>query len=119
MEPFIKVMKALSDPNRVRMVKLLEVGELCACEIQELLGLAQSTISRHMKTLVEAGLVHARKEGVWLIYRLTVDQHVYSAGMIGLLADWLNDDPDLRRMRDRLPHVDRRTLCATRPDRLC
>ena len=49
MKTFIRVMKALSDPNRVRVVKLLQNGELCVCEIKEILGLAQSTVSKHMK----------------------------------------------------------------------
>jgi ArsR family transcriptional regulator, arsenate/arsenite/antimonite-responsive transcriptional repressor len=48
-------MKALSDPNRVKMFKLLQRRVLCVCEIQETLGLAQSTASEHLKTLEEAG----------------------------------------------------------------
>ncbi len=51
MKDFIRVMKALSDPNRVRIVKLLQLKELCVCEFQELLGLAQSTVSKHLKVL--------------------------------------------------------------------
>ena len=57
MREFIKVMKALSDPNRVKMVKLLQRRVLCVCEIQEALGLAQSTASKHLKILEEAGLI--------------------------------------------------------------
>ena len=56
MKKFIKVMKALSDPNRVKMVKLLQHKEMCVCEIQAALGLAQSTVSKHLKILEEAGL---------------------------------------------------------------
>ena len=49
MRDFIKVMKALSDPNRVKMIKMLQLRVLCVCEIQEALGLAQSTASKHLK----------------------------------------------------------------------
>ena len=55
-------MKALSDPNRVRVLKLLEDDrELCVCNIQAFLELAQSTVSRHMKVLEDAGLVERRR----------------------------------------------------------
>ena len=47
MKSFTRVMKAMSDPNRVRVIKLLQIKELCVCEIQALLGLAQSTVSKH------------------------------------------------------------------------
>ena len=51
MKEFIKAMKALSDPNRVKIIKLLQRRVLCVCEIQEALGLAQSTASKHLKIL--------------------------------------------------------------------
>ncbi|MDY6971919.1 MAG: metalloregulator ArsR/SmtB family transcription factor [Thermodesulfobacteriota bacterium] len=63
MRQFIKVMKALSDQNRVKIVKLLQRRVLCVCEIQEALGLAQSTASKHLKILEEAALITYRKEG--------------------------------------------------------
>ena len=63
MKAFIRVMKALSDPNRVRVVKLLQAEELCVCEIKEVLGLAQSTVSKHMKILEDAGLLGEKTAG--------------------------------------------------------
>jgi ArsR family transcriptional regulator len=48
---FIRVMKALSDPNRVKVVKMLQHKEMCVCEIQFALGLAQPTVSKHLKVL--------------------------------------------------------------------
>ena len=64
MREFIKVMKALSDPNRVRILKLLQRRVLCVCEIKEALGLAQSSASKHLKILEEAGLIAYSKEGL-------------------------------------------------------
>lgn len=70
MREFIKVMKALSDPNRVKMVKLLQNRTLCVCEIKEILSLAQSTASKHLKILEAAGFITFSKEGLWVNYRL-------------------------------------------------
>ncbi len=67
MERFLKVMKSLSDPNRVKILKMLEQRNLCVCELQAALGLAQPTVSKHLKTLEEAGLVTFFKEGLWAI----------------------------------------------------
>ena len=114
MKPFIKVMKALSDPNRVRIVKILEEGELCVCEIRELLGLAQSTVSKHLKILEDAGLVVSQKDGSWINYRLSDEQHEYAAEMLGHLEDWHNEDPDLRLMKQRLPGIDRTVICGVK-----
>ena len=61
MKQLIKVMKAMSEPNRVKILKLLQQKEFCVCELQALLELAQPTISKHLKLLVDAGLVRAIK----------------------------------------------------------
>ncbi|NDY74639.1 hypothetical protein DO021_22450 [Desulfobacter hydrogenophilus] len=66
MKTFIKVMKALSDPNRVKMVKILQKRPFCVCEIQQLLGIAQSTTSKHLKILEDADLVKSFKDGLWV-----------------------------------------------------
>lgn len=65
MRELLLVMKALGDPSRLRIVAALEGRELCLCQIVELVGLATSTVSRHMAILEQARLVDARKEGRW------------------------------------------------------
>jgi len=67
---FLAVHKALADASRVRAVALLLHGELCLCELIQVLGLAPSTVSKHMSELFRAGLVARRKEGRWQFYRL-------------------------------------------------
>ena len=67
---FISITKALSDENRVRTLMMLHDGELCVCQLIEMLGLAPSTVSKHMSILRQARLVQARKEGKWMYYRL-------------------------------------------------
>lgn len=66
----LQITKALSDEQRVRALMLLEDGELCVCQLIELLGLAPSTVSKHLSILRTAGLVDCRKDGRWAYYRL-------------------------------------------------
>lgn len=70
MKEFLAITRALSDENRVRAIMSLAGGELCLCHIIELLGLAPSTVSKHMAVLHQAGLVEVRKAGKWIYYRL-------------------------------------------------
>lgn len=71
MNPYLAITKALSDEARVRAVLALADGELCVCQIVEVLGLAPSTVSKHMSILQQAGLVGRRKDGRWHYYRLS------------------------------------------------
>ena len=73
MRDFLNLTKALADENRVRLLLALRGGELCACQLTELLQLAPSTVSKHLSILRHAGLVEARKEGRWMHYRLVRD----------------------------------------------
>ena len=70
MQDFLSITKALSDENRVRVLMALNVGELCVCQIIELLKLAPSTVSNHMSILKQARLVEGEKNGKWVYYRL-------------------------------------------------
>lgn len=70
MQDVLSITKALADKSRLRALMLLRHGELCVCQIIEVLGLAPSTVSKHMSILRQAGLVNARKEGRWIHYRL-------------------------------------------------
>lgn len=71
MRNVLNITKALADENRLRMLLALTGGELCVCQITELLGLAISTVSKHLSILYQAGLVKARKEGRWMYYSLS------------------------------------------------
>jgi len=70
MQDFVRLTRAISDPNRVRVLMFLRDGELCLCQIIEILGLSSSTVSKHMSVLLHAGLVVARKQGKWRYFRL-------------------------------------------------
>ena len=112
MKDFVKVMKALSDPNRVKIVKMLQHKKLCVCEIQVLLQVAQPSVSKHLKVLENAGIVESSKDGLWVNYSLT-DGSIspYVSSVIGNLRHWLNDDPQIRDMVSKLPGTRREDLC--------
>lgn len=65
------VLKAIADPARLRVISMLAAtGEVCVCDLTEPLGLSQPTVSHHLKTLVDAGLVRREKRGVWAYFSL-------------------------------------------------
>ena len=118
MKKFTKVMKALSDPSRVKIAKMLQRREMCVCEIQEALGIAQSTASKHLKILEEAGLATYKKDGLWVNYTLADgSDSPYAASMIGNLRHWLEDDPEVAELTRRLPEIRREDICCTRTPR--
>ncbi len=113
MKNFIKVMKALSDPNRVKIIKMLQQREnLCVCEMRAMLKLAQPTVSKHLKVLEEAGLIVSEKEKLWVNYRLhSVGDSIYSAAMLAQLESWLNETPELAEIHRLLPAINRNDIC--------
>ncbi len=112
MMDFIKVMKALSDPNRVKIVKMLQVRSLCVCELQAALQIAQPTVSSHLRILEEAGLVKSRKEGLWVNYSPGDGNHSpYASALLGNLRHWLKDDPEIGRLMEILPSLRREEIC--------
>ncbi len=116
MKQFIKVMKALSDPNRIKMMKILQSRPLCVCEIKETLGIAQSTASKHLKLLEDAGLVRSFKDGLWVNYSLADgSDSPYSANMIGNLKHWLNDETDIKNLNKILPGINRENIVGKQP----
>ena len=71
LEALTKVYAALADPTRLRILALLRDGEVCVCHLHASLDVPQPTASRHLAYLRKAGLVDARRAGVWMHYRLT------------------------------------------------
>ena len=65
------VFRALADPSRIKIIKFLKSGERCVCEIVEVVGFAQPTVSRHLKVLTDSGILKRRKEGSKMLYSIT------------------------------------------------
>lgn len=100
-------LKAAADPTRTRILKLLEGGEVCVCHLQEVLGLAPSTVSKHLALLKAAGLVDHRRDGRWTHYRHSTGKHnPYASGVLRLVRRALADDERVL--------ADRRALRAVR-----
>jgi len=69
------VLKAAADPTRARILKLLERGGLCVCQVRAVLDLAPSTVSKHLTILKHAGLVQDQRDGKWIEYSLADESH--------------------------------------------
>lgn len=113
MQAFLSVMKALSDPNRIRILKMLQHKKLCVCEIKAALGVAQPTASKHLKVLEKAALVRSEKDGLWVNYYLADGRaNPFVATLLGNLRHWLEEEPDIVRIRELIPSLNREKLCS-------
>jgi ArsR family transcriptional regulator len=111
MKGFLKVTKALSDANRVKIVKMLQKKEMCVCEIQAALNIAQPTVSKHLKILEDAGLVQYQKDGLWVNYRLADGRSSpYAASLLGNLKHWLEDDFEIAGLAEKIPNIHRENI---------
>ena len=105
MREILTITKALSDETRVRALLSVNDSELCLCQIIEVLGLAPSTVSKHMNILQQAGLVRRRKRGKWHFYRLPAGRPATAAtrSLAWIVAEF-RDDPrikkDAKKIRD-------------------
>ncbi len=81
-----RVFKAFCDENRLMILEMLQSGEKCACKILERLNIVQSTLSHHMKILVESGIVCARKDGKWTHYSLSEEGTQYAKELLNELT---------------------------------
>ena len=88
-EDNIKILKALGEINRLKIVDMLSSGEKCACIILESFHFTQPTLSHHMKVLIDSGIVKCRKEGTWMHYSL--DKELCS-DVVKFLNGILNDE---------------------------
>jgi DNA-binding transcriptional ArsR family regulator len=116
MRNIMNITKALSDENRVRALMMLCHGELCVCQLIQLLGLAPSTVSKHLSILYQAGLVDARKQGRWNYYRLADEG---APEFVLQAIQWVQDSvgKDKRIVQDakqvkRVCRMDVRELCG-------
>ena len=109
---FAKVLKALSEPNRLRILKMLEQRPLCVCEITEVLQLAISTVSKHLSILRAAGFIRAEQEGKWINYHLNEIQGQESIGsLLHQLIDSLTSDETIQEDAAAVQTVDRHRIC--------
>ncbi len=109
MKTTVRLFKALGDPTRLRIVKLLESGELCVCQLTSALQMGQSRISRHLSILKEAGLIEDRRQGKWVHYRLNPEKETRK--VLPLLKPL---DSDIIIKKDRM-YIVSVSSCSTEP----
>lgn len=114
MEDNTKIFKALSDKNRLRILKALQSKVLCACEIRELLQLANSTVSQHLKILKESKFIIERKNGKWINYQVNprpTDPRINS--ILSSLDFWINDNELIIKDMQIVETLNREIICKT------
>jgi len=107
-----KIFKALSDKNRLRILKALQSKVLCVCEIRELLQLANSTVSQHLKILKESGFIIEQKDRRWVNYQINpkpTDPRITS--IVSSLDFWINDSALIIKDMEIVAELNREIIC--------
>ncbi|MBN2602414.1 MAG: winged helix-turn-helix transcriptional regulator [Candidatus Marinimicrobia bacterium] len=110
MREITKLFKALSDPNRLRILKMLEIKPLCVCEITEALRLATSTVSKHLSILRNAGFISDQKDAKWVNYTLKPEGK--ACGLLPIVSAWLDNADPIKSDAEHLKTIDRVNLCG-------
>jgi ArsR family transcriptional regulator, arsenate/arsenite/antimonite-responsive transcriptional repressor len=97
--------RALADRTRLRIVNLIGDQEVCVCFFVEILKTNQPKISRHLAYLRRAGIVSARREGLWMHYRLSTPKDENAARVLQEVREWLVKDPAMQQDRNRLVKI--------------
>lgn len=107
-----KTMKALADKNRIRIIYLLKIKKgLCVCEITDIIGLSQPTISSHLKLLENAGLIGSHKDGLWVNYNINSQLDPFSSELIEIICKDLEKDKQIIYDLKKLKNIDRDMIC--------
>jgi len=115
MRDMLDITKAMADGSRLRVLMALSDGELCVCQIVELLQLAPSTTSKHMSILRQARLVESRKEGRWMYYRLPDgDAPKAVKDAVAWVRRYLAESPQIVRDKKELQRI-----LSMDPEQLC
>jgi len=114
-----KTLKALADKNRIRILKLLETKKMCVCELSHVLGIAQPSVSRHLKKLKSAELIKDEQDGFWTNYILNKPANRYGAKLNKLIKESLNDDVVVKQDLIKSIKAKRENICKTKAGRKC
>jgi ArsR family transcriptional regulator len=104
--------RAFSAQIRLRILHLLLEGEMCVCDLVEILNVPQPTASRHLAYLRKAGLVAAQKRGLWIYYSLRPATTTFHKRLIGCLEACIEETPELRRDKARRRGLERLDRCC-------
>lgn len=119
MQELVNVFKALSDETRLRIVKLLENGELCVCDIVAAMDMIQPKVSFHLAVLKEAGLIKDRKQGKWTHYSIA-DTDIFKRFLLLSTLEMISAEKvseDTRRLKDFLKIKHQKATVISLPNR--
>jgi ArsR family transcriptional regulator, arsenate/arsenite/antimonite-responsive transcriptional repressor len=108
-----RLFKTLSDPNRLRILKMLQTKPLCVCEITGVLGLAASTVSKHLSIMKDSGLIIEEKEGKWVNYMINPkpsDERI--SYLLTTLDFWISDEQTIITDKQKALKIDRNEICS-------
>ena len=106
-----KIFKAAGDRNRLRILKILEVKPMCVCEITEIVGIAQSSVSRHLSILRDAGFLTDEKVGLWVNYSLITEEDGVVTPLLKCIRRWELSDAQFQEDKRKAALVDRNMIC--------
>lgn len=114
MDQSTSIYKALSDKNRLRILKALQSKYLCVCETRELLGLALSTVSQHLRMLKDTGFIIEERDGKWVNFKINPqpsDQRITT--ILSNLDYWINDENLITNDIKKVETLNRNTIIRT------
>jgi ArsR family transcriptional regulator, arsenate/arsenite/antimonite-responsive transcriptional repressor len=113
MKELERLLKALADKNRLRILKLLEARKMCVCELAFVIGITQPSVSRHLKKLGQAGLIESEQDCFWTNYYIRSDHRLLKT-LLSCLKKALSGDGSIKADAKKLKKVDRTKLCCRR-----
>ena len=97
MKELVKVFKAVADPNRIRILKMLQQKKMCVCELSAVLGITQPSVSRHLSMMRDAGLVRDERDGQWINYEICEEKiNKYAPVIMKHIKEWINDNQRIK-----------------------
>lgn len=106
-----KIIKALADKNRLRILKLLEARKMCVCELAFILGITQPSVSKHLKKLKAAGIIASEQDCFWTNYYLKSDERALKS-FLNCLKRQLGKEGIIKQDLSKLKRVNRLKLCC-------
>lgn len=112
-----RILKALADRKRMRILMLISGRKLCVCEIAHILDATQPAISKHLKKLRSAGLIDCEQDGFWTNYFAAKAKNAHVKTLVECVNKWLFDESVVKNDIQKAAKIDRQKLCC-RSDRI-
>ncbi len=112
MRDLMRVLKAVADKNRMRILKMLEKRKMCVCELAAVLEIKQPSVSKHLSLLKNEGFIEDERNGQWIDYSLCREKiNIFTPVIQSAVRNWLNDDPVIKKDLKKTETLCRQSLC--------